>query len=97
MTSNDSSSSSSEGDTKNSAQTNKKDKKKEKRKKTKWSAAEDAELVSVLREQQKLGNQADSGWKPIVWTKVVEALMKNHLSLIPKMNKQASTRFGNVR
>ncbi|KIJ46762.1 hypothetical protein M422DRAFT_45961 [Sphaerobolus stellatus SS14] len=73
-----------------------KKKKKKKREKAKWSAGEDADLVIVLREQQKLRNQANSGWKPIVWTAVVAVLEKNHKDVKPKTTKQVLTHFGNV-
>ncbi|KIJ48743.1 hypothetical protein M422DRAFT_247606 [Sphaerobolus stellatus SS14] len=74
-----------------------KKKKKKKREKAKWSAEEDADLVAVLREQQRLGNQADSGWKPIVWTVVVAVLEKNHKDVKRKTMKQVLTHFGNLK
>ncbi|KAF8579565.1 hypothetical protein K439DRAFT_1359301 [Ramaria rubella] len=42
--------------------------------KVKWSTAEEAKVISVLTDQKELGNQAESSWKPIVWTAVVAAL-----------------------
>jgi len=54
------------------------DEKERRRNKTSWSTKEDETLLMVLWEQKKLGNQAESGRKPTVWTAVATALEKNH-------------------
>jgi len=36
-------------------------------KQAKWSAADDANLIQVLTDQQAAGNQADNAWKGSVW------------------------------
>jgi hypothetical protein len=38
----------------------------------KYTAVDDKAMVLELLEQQKLGNQSDSGWKPAVWTAVLK-------------------------
>ena len=43
-------------------------------KQTKWSAANSAELIRVLTEQQAVGNQSDNSWKSCVWTAAELAL-----------------------
>ena len=43
-------------------------------KQTKWSAANSAELIRVLTEQQATGNQSDNSWKSCVWTAAEFAL-----------------------
>ena len=43
-------------------------------KQTKWSAANSAELIRVLTEQQAAGNQSDNSWKSCVWTAAEFAL-----------------------
>ncbi|GJJ13770.1 hypothetical protein Clacol_008027 [Clathrus columnatus] len=60
------------------------DKDKETKDKVSWTAAQEATLVAVLLEQMKQGNQAESGWKPIVWTIVISALEKEHPTSILK-------------
>jgi len=74
----------------------KKDSKGEKSDKTTWSNDEDWELVAVLQEHKKMRNQAESGWKHIVWTSVVEVLIKKFPSNNPKVAKQCSTRFSHT-
>lgn len=49
-----------------------------------WSDAENAILVKVLTEQKLLGNQADSGWKAIVWKAVADALESSGTAIGPK-------------
>lgn len=49
-----------------------------------WSDAENATMVKVLTEQKLLGNQADSGWKAIVWKAVADALATNGDANEPK-------------
>jgi len=39
-----------------------------------WSAADDAIVLRVLREQKDAGNQSGSGWKKTVWNLVAETL-----------------------
>ncbi|KIJ27799.1 hypothetical protein M422DRAFT_270982 [Sphaerobolus stellatus SS14] len=51
-----------------------------------WSEAEDAKLVEVLLEEQANGQQAESGWKKAVWTKVIQTL---HQELPDSSNKTA--------
>lgn len=48
-------------------------------KQTKWSAANSAELIRVLTEQQAAGNQADNAWKGCVWTAAELALRDSEL------------------
>jgi hypothetical protein len=43
-------------------------------KKAKWTSADDATLIEVLRDQQSAGNQADNGWKKAVWVAAVQVL-----------------------
>ncbi|KZO99689.1 hypothetical protein CALVIDRAFT_525244 [Calocera viscosa TUFC12733] len=40
----------------------------------KWSTAEEEEMVEQLLVEQASGNQAESGWKPVVWAACVERL-----------------------
>ncbi|KDQ18865.1 hypothetical protein BOTBODRAFT_82563, partial [Botryobasidium botryosum FD-172 SS1] len=39
-----------------------------------WSIDEDAELVHVLEEQKRLGNQSETGWKNTVWSQAANAI-----------------------
>jgi hypothetical protein len=39
-----------------------------------WSAADEAALVEEFKVQKGKGHMADSGWKPVAYTAVVEAL-----------------------
>ena len=71
-------------------------KKKKKRSKTKWTAAETAALITVLQEQKMLGNQAESGWKPVVWTAAATYLENNLPSKKPKSTKQVTSHFRRV-
>ncbi|KIM79143.1 hypothetical protein PILCRDRAFT_10571 [Piloderma croceum F 1598] len=48
-------------------------------KQTKRSAANSAELIRVLMEQQAAGNQADNAWKGCVWTATELALRDSEL------------------
>ncbi|KAG6874441.1 hypothetical protein C0992_007716 [Termitomyces sp. T32_za158] len=43
----------------------------------KWSSADDATLIEVLKEQQARGNQADNNWKAVVWTEAEKALARS--------------------
>jgi hypothetical protein len=68
--------------------------KKEKRstappKKAKWSAADDATLIEALKQQARLGNQADNSWKQVVWTAAETALRGSELASggAPKKSK----------
>jgi hypothetical protein len=47
---------------------------KDKKGETKWTSTGEAELVSAFEEARKEGLQADSGWKPTAWQRVVHAL-----------------------
>jgi hypothetical protein len=49
-------------------------KRKDKKGETKWTSTGEAELVSAFEEARKEGLQADSGWKPTAWQRVVHAL-----------------------
>jgi hypothetical protein len=42
--------------------------------KVNWTGAEEALMVSTLLKEKDKGNQAESGWKPVVWQVLVEAL-----------------------
>ena len=42
--------------------------------KVNWTSAEEALMVSTLLKEKDKGNQAESGWKPVVWQVLVEAL-----------------------
>lgn len=46
---------------------------------TKWTVANEATLVATLIECRNEGLQADSGWKPVVWTRAVEALKDSEI------------------
>lgn len=48
-------------------------------KQTKWSAANSAELIRVLTEQQAAGNQSDNSWKGCVWTAAELALRDSEI------------------
>ncbi|KAF8574959.1 hypothetical protein K439DRAFT_1547411 [Ramaria rubella] len=48
----------------------------------------EAKVVRILTDQKELGNQAESGWKPIVWTAVVAALAAT-FNTIPQKKCQA--------
>ncbi|KAF8580859.1 hypothetical protein K439DRAFT_1619440 [Ramaria rubella] len=61
--------------------------------KVKWSTTEEAEVVSILTDQKELGNQAESGWKPIVWTAVVAALAATFDTIPQKNVKQCKSRW----
>ena len=50
-------------------------------KQTKWTAANSAELVRVLTEEQAAGNKADNSWKGCVWTAAELALRNSELIL----------------
>jgi hypothetical protein len=39
-----------------------------------WDANDDDILLRVLRAEKEKGNQADSGWKKVVWTAAAAAL-----------------------
>ncbi|KAF8574496.1 hypothetical protein K439DRAFT_1253224, partial [Ramaria rubella] len=58
---------------------------------------EEAEVVSILTDQKELGNQAKSGWKPIVWTAVVAALAATFDTVPQKNVKQCKSRWQRVR
>lgn len=42
-----------------------------------WTAADDATLLDVLKQQRLAGNQADNNWKGCVWTTAAAVLNKN--------------------
>jgi hypothetical protein len=44
-----------------------------------WCTADDVALVSALTAKQAAGNQADNGWKPVVWTAAAVALRGSEL------------------
>ncbi|GJJ14479.1 hypothetical protein Clacol_008743 [Clathrus columnatus] len=73
------------------------DKDKETKDKVSWTAAQEATLVAVLLEQMKQGNQAESGWKPIVWTIVISALEKEHPASIPKQATHCKSRWQRLK
>ena len=60
--------------------------------KTQWTSAEEAEVINELTKQRDLGNQAESGWKPSVWTAVVLALSNAFDAKVPKTMKQVKSR-----
>ncbi|KZT50116.1 hypothetical protein CALCODRAFT_417182, partial [Calocera cornea HHB12733] len=43
-----------------------------------WTAAEEEELVDMLTVELANGNQAESGWKRVVWGPCVDALHAHH-------------------
>lgn len=62
-----------------------------------WSAADDAIVVRVLREQKDAGNQSGSGWKKTVWNLVAETLEKEGISNgPPKTATKCSDHYSNV-
>jgi len=62
-----------------------------------WTAGEEADLVAVLLEQKHAGNQAESGWKPVVWTKVEERLAANHPNEARKDIKRCKDRWQRLK
>lgn len=61
-----------------------------------WTSAEEARLVQILLQEKEKGNQAESGWKPVVWQVLVEALATFD-SKPRKVAKQIKTRWQRVR
>ncbi|KAH9980720.1 hypothetical protein BJV74DRAFT_728984, partial [Russula compacta] len=55
-----------------------------------WCAADDAALVSALTAEQAAGNQADNGWKPVVWTAAAVALCGSELQSGSALKMDAS-------
>lgn len=49
-----------------------------------WTDADNVVMLKVLSEQKLLGNQADSGWKGIVWKTLSEQLEKEGSGQGPK-------------
>ncbi|GJJ06774.1 hypothetical protein Clacol_000970 [Clathrus columnatus] len=70
---------------------------KETKDKISWTTAQEATLVGVLLEQMKQGNQAESGWKPIVWTVVVSALEREHPSSIHKQATHCKSQWQRLK
>ncbi|KIJ30883.1 hypothetical protein M422DRAFT_267492 [Sphaerobolus stellatus SS14] len=62
-----------------------------------WSEAEDAKLVEVLLEEQANGQQAESGWKKAVWTKVIQALHQESPDSKNKTADKAKMRFDRLK
>ncbi|KIJ22758.1 hypothetical protein M422DRAFT_276769 [Sphaerobolus stellatus SS14] len=62
-----------------------------------WSEAEDAKLVEVLLEEQANGQQAESGWKKAVWTKVIIALHQESPASKNKTADKAKTRYDRLK
>jgi len=63
-----------------------------------WSAADDAILVRVLREQKDAGNQSGSGWKKTVWNLVAETLEKEGIpNGPPKSATKCSDHYSNLK
>ena len=67
----------------------------EKEVKVNWTSAKEAILVQTLLQEKEKGNQAESGWKPIVWQVLVEALATIG-SKRRKEAKQIKTRWQRV-
>lgn len=44
--------------------------------KANWTADDDKLIVSTLRDEKDKGNQADSGWKKVVWVSCAVRLAK---------------------
>lgn len=53
--------------------------KQDSRKNARWSKEDDRVFVDVLKDQQSKGNQADNGWKRIVWTACEQALRNGEI------------------
>jgi hypothetical protein len=65
----------------------------------KWAIVNDNTLITVLKAQQALGNQADNNWKKLVWAAAVKELAgSERLSGgAPKKEKSCSDRWSIVR
>lgn len=64
-----------------------------------WSAAEDACLMRVLRQEKDNGNQSDNGWKSSVWTACEAALANlpdDDMGKGYKTASKCSDHYGNV-
>lgn len=70
----------------------------EKKEDTKWTSSDEATLVETLRKAQDIGLQADSGWKPVVWTMAEQALAGSELKSggAPKVEKTIKSRWQRV-
>jgi len=63
-----------------------------------WTDGDDEIMLRVLREQKIAGNQSDSGWKKVVWTAVLAALMKeSHSKGARKSVEKCIDHWTNVR
>lgn len=71
-----------------------------KKSETKWSSADEATLVEVLKKAQAEGLQSESGWKPTVWARAEEALRESSaesgLGGAPKTEKPIKSRWQRV-
>ena len=59
------------------------------RKNTRWRKEGDHVLIDTLRIQQSKGNQADSGWKRVVWTACEVALRGSEKYDVPRLQNDA--------
>jgi hypothetical protein len=67
-------------------------------KRCRWSTQDDRILVETLLAQKAAGNQAQSGWKPTVWSAVAASLSKVAVSgQAKKTTTKCSDHWSNVR
>ena len=67
-------------------------------KRCRWSAQDDRTLDETLLTQKAAGNQAQSGWKPVVWNAVAAELKKIVLdNQAEKTATKCNDHYSNVR
>lgn len=66
-------------------------------KRCRWSTDDDRVLVETLLTQKAAGNQAQSGWKSIVWSAVATELKKIAVGdQVEKTTTKCSDHYANV-
>ena len=67
-------------------------------KRCRWSAQDDRTLVETLLTQKAAGNQAQSGWKPAVWSAIAAELKKGAVSgQVERTAAKCNDHYSNVR
>jgi len=66
-------------------------------KRCRWSTQDDRTLIEILLTQKVVGNQAQSGWKPTVWSAVAAELKKSAVNgQVEKTAAKCNVHYSNM-